>query len=318
MFLSISAISTLDLEFAYGGSMGNIGRFLTAMVTPYTNDGEVDYTGARALARTLVEAGNDGVVVTGTTGESPLLNNDEKYRLWEEVKDELQESATVIAGAGTNDTSHSIELAKLAENAGVDAILAVTPYNLRPPQDGIILHFKKIAEASTLPVIVYNVPSRTGTNLTTETLVQLANTPNIIGNKEANGDLHSTAELMELAPSFKIWSGNDNDNFHLWCMGAWGAISVTGHIVAKQQKEMLEKVLSGDINGAATIHRRLVPLTNACFEYGNPTTIRGIMRYLGKPIGEPRLPILEPPKEKIEKVLIEIKKHELDSSYGSE
>ena len=234
------------------------------------------------------------------------------------MKDELQESATVIAGAGTNDTSHSIELAKLAENAGVDAILAVTPYYLRPPQDGIILHFKKIAEASTLPVIVYNVPSRTGTNLTTETLVQLANTPNIIGNKEANGDLHSTAELMELAPSFKIWSGNDNDNFHLWCMGAWGAISVTGHIVAKQQKEMLEKVLSGDINGAATIHRRLVPLTNACFEYGNPTTIRGIMRYLGKPIGEPRLPILEPPKEKIEKVLIEIKKHELDSSYGSE
>ena len=298
-------------------TMGNLGRFLTAMVTPYTNDGEVDYTGARALARTLIAAGNDGVVVTGTTGEAPLLSADEKYRLWEEIKDELGENATVIAGAGTNNTKQSVELAKQAENAGVDAILAVTPYYLRPPQDGIIVHFEQIAQASALPIIVYNVPSRTGTNLTVETLVRLAKTANIIGNKEANGDLNSTAKLIELVPSFKIWSGNDNDNFHLWCMGAWGAISVTGHLVAKQQKEMLNKVLSGDIEGAAAIHRRLVPLTDTCFKYGNPSTIRGIMRRLGKPIGKPRLPILEPTEGDIEGLIAEIKKYELDDGYNN-
>ena len=297
--------------------MDNLGRFLTAMVTPYTNDGEVDYTGARTLARTLITAGNDGVVVTGTTGEAPLLSTDEKYRLWEEIKDELGETATVIAGAGTNNTKQSVELAKQAEIAGVDAILAVTPYYLRPPQDGIILHFEQIAQASALPIIVYNVPSRTGTNLTIETLVRLAKTPNIVGNKEANGDLNSTAKLIELVPSFKIWSGNDNDNFHLWCMGAWGAISVTGHLVAKQQKEMLNKVLSGDIEGAAAIHRRLVPLTDTCFEYGNPSTIRGIMRRLGKPIGKPRLPILEPTEKDIESLISEIKKYELDDGYNN-
>ena len=297
--------------------MGNLGRFLTAMVTPYTNDGEVDYTGARALARTLIAAGNDGVVVTGTTGEAPLLSTDEKYRLWEEIKDELGENATVIAGAGTNNTKQSVELAKQAETAGVDAILAVTPYYLRPPQDGIIVHFEQIAQASTLPIIVYNVPSRTGTNLTVETLVRLTKTANIIGNKEANGDLNSTAKLIELVPSFKIWSGNDNDNFHLWCMGAWGAISVTGHLVAKQQKEMLNKVLSGDIEGAAAIHRRLVPLTDTCFKYGNPSTIRGIMRHLGKPIGKPRLPILEPTEGDVEGLIAEIKKYELDDGYNN-
>ncbi len=297
--------------------MGNLGRFLTAMVTPYTNDGEVDYTGARALARTLIAAGNDGVVVTGTTGEAPLLSTDEKYRLWEEIKDELGENATVIAGAGTNNTKQSVELAKQAETAGVDAILAVTPYYLRPPQDGIIVHFEQIAQASTLPIIVYNVPSRTGTNLTVETLVRLTKTANIIGNKEANGDLNSTAKLIELVPSFKIWSGNDNDNFHLWCMGAWGAISVTGHLVAKQQKEMLNKVLSGDIEGAAAIHRRLVPLTDTCFKYGNPSTIRGIMRRLGKPIGKPRLPILEPTEGDVEGLIAEIKKYELDDGYNN-
>ena len=140
---------------------------------------------------------------------------------------------------------------------------------------------------------------------------------NIIGNKEANGDLNSTAKLIELVPSFKIWSGNDNDNFHLWCMGAWGAISVTGHLVAKQQKEMLNKVLSGDIEGAAAIHRRLVPLTDTCFKYGNPSTIRGIMRRLGKPIGKPRLPILEPTEGDIEGLIAEIKKYELDDGYNN-
>ncbi|MBE0611347.1 MAG: 4-hydroxy-tetrahydrodipicolinate synthase, partial [Dehalococcoidia bacterium] len=232
--------------------MTELGRLLTAMVTPYTPAGEVDYAHARRLAAHLVRSGNDGVVSVGTTGESPLLTDDEKHRLWEEVKQELGPK-TVVAGAGTNDTRHSIHLASLAEKAGADAILAVVPYYLKPPQEGIYQHFRAIAESTSLPVIVYNVPGRSGVNMTVETILRCAEIPNIVGDKEANGDLAHTAAIMEAAPDFKIWSGNDNDNFHLWCMGAWGAISVTGHIVAAQQREMLEHVLAGRLPEAAAI-----------------------------------------------------------------
>ena len=292
--------------------MGELARLMTAMVTPYTPDGEVDYQNARRLARYLIRAGNDGVVVTGTTGEAPLLSDDEKERLWAEVKEELGNEATVVAGAGTNDTRHSVELVRRAERAGVDAILAVAPYYLRPPQEGIIAHFRALAESTSLPIIVYNVPSRTGVNMTVETLLRLAEIPNIVGDKEASGDLAHSAQLLERAPDFKIWSGNDNDNFHLWCMGAYGAISVTGHIVAGQLRAMLAHVLEGRLGEAAAIHRRLVPLTNACFAYGNPSTIRYILRQLGLEIGAPRLPVVEPPPEVGAKVMAEVRRHQLD------
>ncbi|GAB4333343.1 MAG: 4-hydroxy-tetrahydrodipicolinate synthase [Dehalococcoidia bacterium] len=292
--------------------MSELGRLLTAMVTPYTPGGEVDYAHARQLAAGLVRAGNHGVVVTGTTGEAPLLTDDEKARLWEEVKQELGSDATVVAGAGTNDTRHSIELCHRAERAGADAILAVAPYYLRPPQEGIYQHFRAIAESTSLPVIVYNVPGRTGVNMTAETLLRLAELPGIVGDKEANGDLHQLALVMEAAPDFKIWSGNDNDNFHIWCLGGYGAISVTSHIVAKQQRAMLELVLEGRIPEAAAIHRRLVAVTNACFLNGSPSTIRYVMRQLGFEIGAPRLPIVEPDEAVGAKVMAELRKHQLD------
>jgi 4-hydroxy-tetrahydrodipicolinate synthase len=292
--------------------MGEPGRLLTAMVTPYTADGAVDYAGARRLARMLIEAGNDGVVVTGTTGEVPLLSDDEKVRLWDEIKQEVGE-ATVVAGAGTNDTRHSIELSRRAEQTGADAILAVAPYYLRPPQAGIIAHFKAIAESVATPIIVYNVPSRTGVNMTVETLVELSHVPGIIGDKEANGDLHATALLMDqAAPGFRIWSGADEDNFHLWCMGAYGCISVTGHIAMQQQRQMLEHIQAGRIAEAAAIHRRLVALTRACFLNGSPSTIRYILRQLGHQIGEPRLPVVEPDEAVGAKVMAEIAKHPID------
>lgn len=293
--------------------MSTIGRLLTAMVTPYTAGGEVDYALARRLAASLVRAGNEGVVVTGTTGESPLLSDDEKARLWEETKQELGDGGTVVAGAGTNDTHHSVKLAKRAEAAGADAILAVAPYYLRPPQAGIIEHFRQIAESTSLPVIVYNVPGRTGVNLTVDTLLQLAEIPNIAGNKEANGDLHATARVLEAKPDFRIWSGNDNDNFHLWCMGAYGAISVTAHIVAGRQRAMLDHVLAGDLAAAADIHRPLVPLTDACFLNGSPSTIRYVLRQLGVDIGAPRLPVVEPDEAVGAKVMSEVKRHQLDA-----
>ncbi|MDE2934959.1 MAG: 4-hydroxy-tetrahydrodipicolinate synthase [Chloroflexota bacterium] len=293
--------------------MSTIGRLLTAMVTPYTARGEVDYALARRLAASLVRAGNEGVVVTGTTGEAPLLSDDEKARLWEETKQELGDGGTVVAGAGTNDTHHSVKLAKRAEAAGADAILAVAPYYLRPPQAGIIEHFRQIAESTSLPVIVYNVPGRTGVNLSVDTLLQLAEIPNIAGNKEANGDLHATARVLEAKPDFRIWSGNDNDNFHLWCMGAYGAISVTAHIVAGRQRAMLDHVLAGDLAAAAAIHRPLVPLTDACFLNGSPSTIRYVLRQLGVDIGAPRLPVVEPDEAVGAKVMAEVKRHQLDT-----
>ncbi len=293
--------------------MPPIGRLLTAMVTPYTDAGEVDFALARRLAAALVRAGNDGVVVTGTTGEAPLLSDDEKARLWEETKQELGEGGTVVAGAGTNDTRHSIALARRAEAAGADAILAVAPYYLRPPQSGMIEHFRQIAESTSLPVIVYNVPGRTGVNLTLDTLLALSEIPNIVGNKEANGDLHSTAQLIEASPDFRIWSGNDNDNFHLWCMGAYGAISVTAHIVAGSHRALLDHVLAGDLAAAAAIHRPLVPLTDACFLNGSPSTIRYVLRQLGVPIGEPRLPVVEPDSATGSRVMAEVKRHQLDA-----
>jgi 4-hydroxy-tetrahydrodipicolinate synthase len=292
--------------------MPELGRLLTAMVTPYTPDGEVDYAHARRLAAHLVRCGNDGVVVVGTTGESPLLSDEEKYRLWAEVKQELGEK-TVVAGSGTNDTRHSIHLTHEAERAGVDAVLTVVPYYLKPPQEGIYQHFRAIAESTRLPVIVYNVPGRTGVNMTVETVLRCAEIPNIVGNKEANGDLAHSAAILEGAPGFKIWSGNDNDNFHLWCMGAWGAISVTSHVVASQQKRMLQFILEGNIAEAAAIHRPLCKVTDACFLNGSPSTIRYVLRQLGFDIGMPRLPVVEPDEAVGQKVMAELRRHRLDA-----
>ena len=292
--------------------MPELGRILTAMVTPYTEAGDVDYPHARRLARHLVRSGNDGVVVVGTTGESPLLTDDEKYRLWDEVKQELGDSATVVAGAGTNDTRHSAHLSKLAEKAGADAILAVAPYYLKPPQEGIFRHMKAVAEATPLPVIVYNVPGRTGVDMTVETILRCAEVPNIVGDKEANGNLAHTAAIIEARPDFKVWSGNDNDTFHILALGGYGVVTVTGHIVAGQIRRMFELMDAGDTRAAAAIHRRLCPLTDACFLNGSPSTIRYVMRQLGFAIGEPRLPVVEPADAVGAKVMAEVRKHALD------
>jgi 4-hydroxy-tetrahydrodipicolinate synthase len=292
--------------------MSQLARFMTAMVTPYTATGDVDFEAARKLASRLVRSGNDGLVVTGTTGEAPLLTGDEQAKLWEEVKQEVGAAHTVVAGAGTNDTRHSIEMAHRAERAGADAILAVAPYYLRPPQEGIYQHFRAIAESTSLPVIVYNVPSRTGVNITVETLLRLAEIPNIVGDKEANGDLAAAARLIEARPDFLIWSGNDSDNFHLWCMGAYGAISVTGHLVAAQQQQMFAALNAGRIAEAASIHRRLIPFTDACFLNGNPSSIRYALRKLGVEIGLPRLPVVEPDETVGAKIMAEVSRHALD------
>ncbi|MCA9853817.1 MAG: 4-hydroxy-tetrahydrodipicolinate synthase, partial [Dehalococcoidia bacterium] len=260
--------------------MSDLARFMTAMVTPYDASNEVDYKKARVLANHLVRNGNDGLVLAGTTGEAPLLSDEEKERLWTEVKDEVGPERTIVAGSGTVDTHHSIELAKRAERARADALLVVTPYYLKPSQEGIYQHVRAIAESTSLPIIVYNIPGRTGVNISIETMLRVAELPNVVGDKEANGDMEYSAKLIEQAPGFRIWSGNDSDNFLLWCLGAYGAVSVTGHITGPLQRKMMAHVDAGEIAEAAAIHRSLVPVTNACFMNGNPSTIRYALRKL--------------------------------------
>ncbi|MCA9821318.1 MAG: 4-hydroxy-tetrahydrodipicolinate synthase [Dehalococcoidia bacterium] len=291
--------------------MSDLARFMTAMVTPYDASNEVDYKKARVLANHLVRNGNDGLVLAGTTGEAPLLSDEEKERLWTEVKDEVGPERTIVAGSGTVDTHHSIELAKRAERARADALLVVTPYYLKPSQEGIYQHVRAIAESTSLPIIVYNIPGRTGVNISIETMLRVAELPNVVGDKEANGDMEYSAKLIEQAPGFRIWSGNDSDNFLLWCLGAYGAVSVTGHITGPLQRKMMAHVDAGEIAEAAAIHRSLVPVTNACFMNGNPSTIRYALRKLGFEIGVPRLPVVEPDETMGALVMEELAKHAL-------
>jgi 4-hydroxy-tetrahydrodipicolinate synthase len=297
--------------------MADLARFMTAMVTPYTPANEVDYKKARVLAAHLIAVGNDGLVLAGTTGESPLLSDDEKERLWTEVKDEVGAARTIVAGSGTVDTHHSIDLTHRAERAGADAVLVVTPYYLKPSQEGIYQHVRAIAESTSLPVIVYNIPGRTGVNISLETMLRIAGLPNVVGDKEANGDLEYSARLLAAAPAgFRIWSGNDNDNFPLWCIGAYGAISVTGHLVARRQREMMAHLDAGRVSEAAAIHRALVAVTDACFLNGNPSSIRYAIRQLGFDIGVPRLPVVEPDETTGAKIMAELRKHSLRVPVG--
>ena len=275
--------------------MANIGRLLTAMVTPYTREGEVDYAQARRLALALVESGSDGLVVTGTTGESPALFDAERVRLWREVKEAVGDRASVIAGSGTNGTGESIALSKEAEHAGADGLLLVVPYYNKPTQEGLFQHFRAIAESTSLPCIPYNVPSRTITNMTAETTLRLSELPNIAGIKEASGDLDQMAQIVEHAPSgFRVWSGNDSDTFGLMCLGGYGVVSVASHLVGLQIKGMMELLLAGDLEGSAREHRRLLPLSKGIFVVSNPIPIKYCVNRAGFDVGGLRLPLTEP------------------------
>ena len=274
--------------------MESIGRLITAMVTPFDSTGAIDYAQARRLARALVESGSDGLVVTGTTGENPSLFHEENYRLWSEVKEAVGDSAAVIAGSGTNGTGESIELSKEAERAGADGLLLVVPYYNKPTQEGMYRHFKAIAESTPLPNILYNVPSRTASNMTAETTLRLAEVPNIVGIKEASGDFDQMSYILEGAPDgFRVWSGNDNDTFGLMCLGGYGIVSVASHLVGLQIKHMVELVLAGDIPAAAAEHRRLLPLFKGIFVITSPIPIKYCLNRAGFDVGGLRLPLTE-------------------------
>lgn len=268
------------------------GRVLTAMVTPFTSDGALDLDGAQRLAAHLVDAGNDGLVVNGTTGESPTTTDAEKAQLVRAVVEAVGDRAHVVAGAGTNDTRHSVELARAAEAAGAHGLLAVTPYYNKPPQEGLYRHFTTIADATGLPVMLYDIPGRSGTAIETETIVRLADHPRIVANKDAKGDLGSAS--WALTRSGLAWySGDDMLNLPLLSVGAVGFVSVVGHLVAPELRALLEAHLSGDVAKATAVHQRLLPVYTGMFRAQGVVTTKRALALQGLPAGPLRLPLVE-------------------------
>jgi len=275
--------------------MKEFGRLLTAMVTPFGADGKVDYSQAKRLADALLDSGSDGVVVSGTTGECPTLSREEKLRLFAEVGSVVGDRGTVIAGTGNYNTADSLELTREAEKAGVDGCLLVVPYYNRPTQEGLFQHFKTIAQGTSLPCIVYNVPSRTVTNLTAETTVRLSQVDNIAGVKEASANLDQIAKIIQGArDDFLVYSGNDSDTLPILGLGGYGVVSVASHLVGLQIKQMIAEFLAGKTGEAAALHRGLLPLINALFVVSNPIPIKYALNCLGFSVGNPRLPLTEP------------------------
>ena len=275
--------------------MAEIGRLLTAMVTPFDEKGDVDFEQAKKLAHALLDSGSDGVVLSGTTGESPTLTTAEKMRLFSEVKQSIGDKGVVIAGTGTYSTAESIELSQEAEKQGVDGLLLVVPYYNKPPQEGMYQHFKAIAGKTNLPCIVYNIMGRTGVNMTDETTIRLSQIDNIVGTKEASGDMNQIARIIQGAsPGFKVWSGDDNQTFLIMSIGGYGVVSVVAHLVGNQIKHMMGLLLEGDIEGAAAEHRRLLPIFLGMFTESNPIPVKYAVDHLGLKVGGPRLPLVPP------------------------
>lgn len=275
--------------------MKELGRLITAMVTPFDEKGEVDYEQAKKLALALIASGSDGVLVVGTTGESPTLVRAEEYRLFREIKAAVGDKGSVIAGTGSNSTAEALVATREAEKIGVDACLLVVPYYNKPTQEGLYQHFKTVAESTSLPCIMYNVPSRTVVNMTADTVIRLSKIDNIIGVKEASGNFEQIAKIIqETGDDFFVWSGNDTDTFPIMALGGYGIISVASHVVGNQIKQMIDSFVDGKIAEAAAIHRRLLPLVNALFIISNPIPVKYAVNQVGFRVGKTRLPLTEP------------------------
>jgi 4-hydroxy-tetrahydrodipicolinate synthase len=283
------------------------------MVTPFDARGRVDYQQAKKLALSLLDSGSDGLVVSGTTGECPTLSREEKLRLFAAIKSAVADRGAVVAGTGNYDTRESQELTKEAERIGVDACLLVVPYYNRPTQQGLLEHFKAIAQSTTLPCIIYNVPSRSVTNLAADTLAKLSQIDNIVGVKEAGGSLGQIAEILQgTAEDFLVYSGNDGDTFPILALGGYGVISVASHLVGIQIKDMIKKSLDGKLQEAARIHRYLLPLVNALFIVSNPVPVKWALNYVGFPVGKPRLPLVEPDEKSADLIRAALKNYKID------
>ncbi|MGW5866751.1 4-hydroxy-tetrahydrodipicolinate synthase [Streptomyces sp. NPDC055239] len=268
------------------------GRVLTAMVTPFTADGALDLDGAQRLAAHLVDAGNDGLVINGTTGESPTTSNAEKAELVRAVVEAVGDRAHIVAGVGTNDTRHSIELARDAARVGAHGLLTVTPYYNKPPQEGLLRHFTAIADSTELPVMLYDIPGRSGVPINTETIVRLAQHPRIVANKDAKGDLGRAS--WAIARSGLAWySGDDMLNLPLLSVGACGFVSVVSHMVTPELRAMIDSYSTGDVQKATEIHQKLLPVFTGMFRTQGVITAKAALTLQGRPAGPLRLPLVE-------------------------
>ena len=279
--------------------MVSFGRVLTAMVTPFTQEGEVNYPIAEKLAVHLVKHGTDTLVVCGTTGESPTLSWQEEYQLFQVVKQAVSGRAKIIAGTGSNSTQEAIEATQKANQLGLDGSLQVVPYYNKPPQEGLYQHFKAIAETvPELPLMLYNVPGRTGQNLAAETVGKLAQIPNIIAIKEASGNLDQVGEIRRLTPvDFTIYSGDDSLTLPLLSIGATGVVSVASHLVGNELQQMIQAFEAGNVRAAAKIHLRLLPFFKALFLTTNPIPLKAALSLQGWQVGAGRLPLCPPALE---------------------
>jgi 4-hydroxy-tetrahydrodipicolinate synthase len=276
---------------------------LTAMITPMTADGALDADGAARLASYLVDdMRNDGLVISGTTGESPTTSNAEKDQLLRAVIDAVGDRATVVAGVGTNDTAHTIELARAAERAGADALLVVTPYYNKPPQNGLVAHFTAVADATGLPVMLYDIPGRTGTPITTESLVRLAQHPRIVAVKDAKGDLGASSQVM-LSTDLVYYSGEDMLNLPMLAIGAAGFVSVVGHVVGDRLHEMIDAHAAGRVDEALAIHRELLPVfIGVMTRTQGVITTKAALSMLGLPGGPVRPPLADATPQQVEQL----------------
>jgi 4-hydroxy-tetrahydrodipicolinate synthase len=290
-----------------------LGRLITAMVTPFDEEGGVDYEQMKRLSLALLDSGSDGLLVSGTTGERPTLTDEEQLKLFATVKETVGVKGTVMAGTGSNCTREGVNMTREAERVGVDAILLVVPYYNKPTQEGLYAHFKAIAQSTSLPCILYNVPSRTVTSLAPDTVVRLSQIDNIVGIKEASGNLGQIAKIIDsTGEDFLVYSGNDGDTFPIMAMGGYGVISVVSHLVGNQMQEMLQKLISGNMKDAAAIHHRLLPLIDALFVVSNPIPVKYALNHVGFSVGSPRLPLTEPDEKSAAAIEATLKKHRID------
>lgn len=273
---------------------------LTTMVTPFTSDGAVDYQAARSLATYLVdEQQNDGLIVSGTTGESPTTSDEEKARLLSTVLEAVGDRAIVVAGAGTNDTRHSVELARQAAREGAHGLLVVTPYYSKPPQEGLYRHFSAVADATELPVMLYDIPGRSGVPIKTETLIRLAQHDRIVAVKDAKGDLFGASQVMN-ATDLAFYSGDDLLNLAWLSLGAAGFVSVVGHVVGAQLARMIQLYRNGEVEQARLIHRQLAPVVEGIMlSAGGAIMAKAALGLVGMPVGPVRLPLVPATEKQI-------------------
>jgi 4-hydroxy-tetrahydrodipicolinate synthase len=282
---------------------GRFGSVVTAMVTPFRQDHALDLDRAQELASWLVETGSDAVVVAGSTGESPTITYKEKSELFRAVGEAIHGRGKLICGTGTYSTAETLELTQAAEDANADGLLVVTPYYNKPPQRGLIAHFEHIADATDLPIIAYNIPGRTATRIEHDTLLRLAERPNIVAVKDSTGDFQGISRLIaEVPEGFEVYSGDDWATFGYVCLGAVGVVSVASHLVGMQVRQMIDLIETGDVPAARKIHEALSPLFNALFVTSNPIPLKAALQMVGRPCGEPRLPLVPATADERERV----------------